>query len=120
MSVDVAEGEVMVVVDKIMSDGEGRGVVLDSGTWVEFDSSHRPFLQWGDSRKSNRRKTLSTTTTGSRPKSHAPLRFTKLTFMQMADKAKSTLRDPDFFVPVEAKLAVGPTSLVRCKQQVAI
>lgn len=72
VSVDVAEGEVVrVVVDGVMSDGEEKGVELGAvgRIWAGFDSSHRPFLQWGDSRKSNRRKeTLSTTTTGSRTK----------------------------------------------------
>lgn len=53
---------------------EAEGVELDSEgvAWAEFDSSHRPFLQQGDSRKSNRQEeTLSTTTTARGLKTHA-------------------------------------------------
>lgn len=63
-STDVT-GEVRVVVAgaMVMSDREEKGVKaggvgLDSGgvAWAGFDSSHRPFLQQGDSRKSDRQK----------------------------------------------------------------
>lgn len=60
-------GEVTVVVTEevIFSDEEEKGVELGSGgvsAWAGFDSSHWPFLQQGDSRKSNRQEeTLSTT-----------------------------------------------------------
>lgn len=73
VSVDGTEWEVTVMVaeEVILSDEEEKrveawGVELDSGgvAWAGFDSSHRPFLQQGDSRKSNRQEeTLSTTTT---------------------------------------------------------
>lgn len=64
VSIDVTgEVTVMVVGGVVMSDREERGVEaegvgLDSGgvAWAGFDSSHWPFLQQGDSRKSNRQK----------------------------------------------------------------
>lgn len=69
VSEDGTEGGVTEMV--IFSDEEEKGVEadgmeLDSGgvAWAGFDSSHRPFLQREDSRKSNRQEeTLSTTTT---------------------------------------------------------
>lgn len=80
ISVDGTEGEVTVMVaeEMILSDEEenrveAEGVELDSEgvTWAGFDSSHRPFLQQEDSRKSNRQETLSTTTTATGLKAHA-------------------------------------------------
>ena len=65
VQVDATEGEVTAVVEEgvIMSDEvekgvEAEGVGLDSEgvAWAGFDSSHRPFLQQGDSRKSIRQK----------------------------------------------------------------
>lgn len=65
-----------VVIERVEPDSEGVA-------WTGFDSSHQLFLQQGDSRKSNRQKErLSTTTTGSKPKWHAPFRYTKRKFMQ--------------------------------------
>lgn len=81
LSVDGTEGEVTVMVaeETILSDEEengveAEGVELDSEgvTWAGFDSSHRPFLQQEDSRKSNRQEeTLSTTTSATGLKAHA-------------------------------------------------
>ena len=81
VSVDGTEGEVTVVVveEVIFSDEEEKGVELDSGgvAWAGFESSHRPFLQQGDSRKSNRQEeTLSTTTSATGLETHAQLRYT--------------------------------------------
>lgn len=86
VSVNGTEGEVTVVVveEVIFSDEEEKGVEaegveLDSEgvAWAGFDSSHRPFLQQGDSRKSNKQEeTLSTTTTATGLKTHAQLRYT--------------------------------------------
>lgn len=64
MSVQWREGEVtMLAEDVMLSDKdkngvEAWGVKLDSGgvAWAGFDSSHRPFLQQEDSRKSNRQE----------------------------------------------------------------
>lgn len=76
------QGGVTVVVEGVkMSDEEGKEVVVEGVelgsegvAWTGFDSSHQLFLQQGDSRKSNRqREILSTTTTGSKPRSHALL-----------------------------------------------
>lgn len=72
---------VVVVVGVKMADEEGKEVVVEGVelgsegvAWTGFDSSHQLFLQQGDSRKSNRQKEiLSTTTTGSKPRSHALL-----------------------------------------------
>lgn len=84
VSVDGTEGEVTVVVveEVMLSDEEEKrieGVELVSGgvAWAGFDSSHRPFLQQGDSRKSNtQEETLSTTTTATGLKTHAQFRST--------------------------------------------
>lgn len=61
-----------VVVEEVEDKGvETEGVELDSGgvAWAGFDSSHWPFLQQENSRKSNRQEeTFSTTTTGTGPK----------------------------------------------------
>lgn len=98
VSVDGTEGEVrMVVVEEvILSDEEEKGVEvegvdLDSEgvAWAGFESSHRPFLQQGDSRKSNRQEeTLSTTTTTTRLKTHAHFRYTARKVMQTAQREK--------------------------------
>ena len=103
VSVYGTEGEVTVVVveEVIFSDEEEKGVEaegveLDSGgvAWAGFDSSHRPFLQQGDSRKSNRQEeTLSTTTIATGLKSHAQLRYTTRNIMQTAHRAKTPLTD---------------------------
>lgn len=107
VSVDGTEGEVTVVVvvvvveEVILSDEdekgvEAEGVELDSGgvAWAGFDSSHRPFLQQGDSRKSNRQEeTLSTTTTATGLKTHAQFRYTTRKVMQTAHRAKTSLID---------------------------
>lgn len=65
VSVDGIEGNVTVVVEEvIMSDKEEHRVEAEGVAWAGCDSSHRPFLQQGDSRKSNtQEETLSTTTT---------------------------------------------------------
>lgn len=39
---------------RVMSDGGGLG--SEGVAWAGFDSSHRPFLQQEDSRKSNRQE----------------------------------------------------------------
>lgn len=101
VSVDGTEGEVTVTVaeEMILSDEEenrveAEGVELDSEgvTWAGFDSSHRPFLQQEDSRKSNRQEeTLSTTTTATGLKTHA--QFTTRKVMQTAQTAKVSLSD---------------------------
>lgn len=97
VSVDGTEGEVTVVADEvILSDEEengveAEGVELDSEgvAWAGFDSSHRPFLQQGDSRKSNRQEeTLSTTTTATGLKTHAQFRYTTKKVMQTAHRAE--------------------------------
>lgn len=102
VSVDGIEGEMTVVVveEVILSDEEEKGVeaegvVLDSEgvAWAGFDSSHRPFLQQGDSRKSNRQEeTLSTTTTATGLKTHAQFRYTTRKVMQTAHRAKMSWR----------------------------
>lgn len=81
MSVQEREGEVTVMLaeDVMLSDEnkngvETWGVKLDSGgvAWAGFDSSHRPFLQQEDSRKSNRQEeTLSTRTIATGLQTHA-------------------------------------------------
>ncbi len=101
VSVDGTEGEVIVVlVEKvILSDEEEKGVEaegvdLDSErvAWAGFDSSHRPFLQQGDSRKSNRQEeTFSTTTTATGLKTHAQFRYTARKVMQTAHREKCLL-----------------------------
>lgn len=84
---DTTQGGVTAVMVEgtTMSDEEGKEVVIErvepdseGVAWTGFDSSHQLFLQQGDSRKSNRQKEIfSTTTTGSKPKSHAPFWYTK-------------------------------------------
>ncbi|TNN40672.1 UPF0606 protein [Liparis tanakae] len=88
-SVDGTEGEVTVVEEGVtLSDKEEKGVEgveLDSEgvAWAGIDSSHRPFLQQGDSRKSNRQEeTLSTTTTATGLQTHAQFRYTTTRGMQ--------------------------------------
>lgn len=81
MSVQEREGEVTVMLaeDVMLSDKDKNGVEtwgvkLDSGrvVWAGFDSSHRPFLQQEDSRKSNRQEeTLSTRTIAIGLQTHA-------------------------------------------------
>lgn len=68
---------------------EADGMELDS-VWTGFDSSHWPFLQQEDSRKSNRQEnTFSTTTTASELKTHAEFRYTTRKVMQTAHGADS-------------------------------
>lgn len=93
VSVDGTEGEVtlMVAEEVILSEEEEKGVEaegveLDSEgvAWAGFDSSHWPFLQQEDSRKSNRQEeTLSTTTTATGLKTHAE--FTTIKVMQTVE-----------------------------------
>lgn len=74
VSGDMTGGQVTAVTvdvgmtsDEEENGGEAEKVRLDSEgeAWAGFDSSHRPFLQQGNSTKSNKQKeTLSTTTTG--------------------------------------------------------
>lgn len=93
-------GEVTVVVTEevIFSDEEEKGVELGSGgvsAWAGFDSSHWPFLQQGDSRKSNRQEeTLSTTQYYSvllllQGKTHAHFSYTERDILQPQSKHSS-------------------------------
>lgn len=103
VSVYGTEGEVTVVVvaeEVIFSNEEEKGVEaegveLDSGgvAWAGFESSHRPFLQQGDSRKSNRQEeTLSTTAIATGLKTHAQFGHTTRNVMQTAHRANTSPR----------------------------
>lgn len=82
----------MIFSDEEEKGVEADGVDLDSGgvAWTGFDSSHRPFLQQGDSRKSNKQEEiLSTTTTVTGLKTHARFRYITRKVMQTAQSTQS-------------------------------
>lgn len=52
----MSEGEVLSDSDEMRGGSEGVGLGSGGVAWAGFDSSHRPFLQQEDSRKSNRQE----------------------------------------------------------------
>lgn len=95
----MSEEDILSDKDEMRVRTEGVGLGSEGVAWAGFDSSHRPFLQQEDSRKSNRQEeTLSTMTTATGFKAHAQL--TANLMQHTTHRDGSTHRDSSIKVTV--------------------